>query len=180
LHPTFIKEDHYLEGLLRKLKELEYAPLTEFLTVRNLFLLDLIQQNTQSFSFRTAICEMMAHYLSPESAETVSRLEPEDFASRILRGYVLSLPVGGRDAAPDLAKYCIVTGFLFRGWITYTKGKEGYPGLVGIVNEANRKRQERLEMLRGPARVEVERIVKSEGFRMKEMAMKVQRNTGVI
>lgn len=122
----------------------------------------------------------MAQQLSPESAETISKLEQEDFSARVLKGYILSLPPGGREAAPNLAKYCIVAGFLFRRWIVYTKGKEGYSGLVGIVDEANRKRMGRLKMLRGSAKEDVERIVNSEGFMMKTMAMRVQKNTGIV
>ena len=137
-------------------------------------------QNIQSFSFRTALCEIIAQQLSPESARAISELEQEDFSSRVLKGYILSLPPTGREAAPDLAKYCVVTGFLFRGWIVYTKGEEGYSGLLRIVDEANMKRLGRLEMLRGSAKEEVERIVKSEGFMMKTMAMRVQKDTGII
>ena len=137
-------------------------------------------QNIQSVSFRIALCEMMAQQLSPESAKTISKLGQEDFSSRVLRGYILSLPPAGREAAPDLAKYCIVTGFLFRGWIVYTKGEEEYSGLLGIVDEATSKRQGRLEMLRGSAKADVERIVNSEGLMMKTMAMRVHKGTGIV
>jgi hypothetical protein len=137
-------------------------------------------QNIQSSSFRIALCEVMAQQLSPESAKAVSKLEQEDFSSRVLKCYILCLPPAGREAAPDLAKYCVVTGFLFRGWIGYTKGEEGYSGLIEIVEEAHRKRLGRLDMLRGSAKEDVARIVNSEGFMMKAMAIRVQKDMELV
>lgn len=136
-------------------------------------------QNIQSCSFRIALCEMMAQQLSPESAKTISKFE-EDFSSRVLKCYILCLPPAGREAAPDLAKYCVVTGFLFRAWMVYTKGEEGYSGLTEVVDEAIRKRLGRLDMLRGSAKEDVTRIVNSEGFMMKTMAIRVQKDMELV
>src|SRR5438552_14732910 len=110
-------------------------------------------QNIPSNTFREVLCEMMAQHLSLEYSKTVGKLGPLDFTSRLMQGYLPSLPPMGREAAPGLAKYCIVTSFLFRAW---AKEREMYPGLLGIVNDAIRKREERVETLKGPSRAEVE------------------------
>ena len=129
--------------------------------------------------FRTVLCDMIAQQLSPESTNIVARFQLGEFSSKVVQAYIPSLPSAGREAAPDLAKYCIVVGLLFRAWILYTKGQEGRAGLVAVVDEAVHRREERIKGLKGPARAKVEGVVNREGQMMKVLAAKLAKDTGV-
>src|SRR5271170_1710385 len=133
-----------------------------------------------SCSFQIALCEVMAyHLLSTESSKRVVKFHADGFATELIKGYMLSLPSGGREAATNLAKYCIITGFLFRGWVRHTKGEEGYPRLVEIGSEITRKREESLETLKPAERAKIEDVVRREGRYIQIIALKLQRDTGV-
>lgn len=122
----------------------------------------------------------MAQQLSAESVKAINKFHLEDFSLKVFRAYIPSLPPTGREAATDLAKYCVVTGFLFRGWVVYNKAKERYSGLSAIVQEAIRRREERLESLKDGARADVEGVVQRESRIMLALAKKVQNTTGVV
>src|SRR5271169_6801895 len=107
---------------------------------------------------------MMAQQLSPESVKAINNFNLKELSAKVFRAYVPSLPATRRDGANDLVKYCIVTGFLFRGWVVSTKAKEGYPGLTEIINEAIRRRQNRLENLKDGGRGDVENIIRHEAI----------------
>ena len=87
--------------------------------------------------------------------------------------YIRSLPPNGREAATDLAKYCIIVGLLFRLWITYTKGKEGCAELVDVVEEALQRRETRIASLKQADREEVGGLARREGRMLKLLALKL-------
>jgi hypothetical protein len=78
----------------------------------------------------------------------------------------------------NLIKYCRIVGLLFRTWAVYTKGREGWPGLRGIIDDALRKRNERIAGMSG--REDVKRIVGLEGRMMMVLATKLERDTGIV
>jgi hypothetical protein len=122
----------------------------------------------------------MAQQLSPESAKLIVQHKALDFSSKLLLAYIPSLPLTGRDAASHLAKYCIITGILFRGWLVYTNAEEGCPGLRVTIEKAIEKRKERLENLKPSAREEVESAVRLEGRILETLVLKLERDTGVV
>ena len=178
MDPEFLKDQTYLEALVRKILPLDHQSLLSLLRVISSS--TQLIQNIPSFSFRIALCEMMAQQLSPESVKAINSFNLEEFPAKVLRAYIPSLPSGRRDGANDLVKYCIVVGFLFRGWVFSTKAKERYPGLTGIVNEAIRKRKNRLESLKDGERQDIENVISLEAMMMKTLAIKVEKETGVL
>lgn len=121
----------------------------------------------------------MAQQLSPESVKSIAKHKEMEFSMKLLLAYIPSLPPTGREGAPDLAKYCIVTGILFRTWLLYTKAQEGCPGLRVAIEKAIERRKERLESLKQSARAEVEGIVRLEGRILETLALKLERDTGI-
>jgi hypothetical protein len=122
---------------------------------------------------------MMAQQLSPESVKAINNFCLEELSAKVFRAYVPSLPAT-RDGSNDLIKYCIVTGFLFRGWVVSTKAKEKYPGLTGIINEAIRRRENRLESLKDGGKGDAENVIRHEAIMMKALTMKVEKETEVM
>jgi hypothetical protein len=121
----------------------------------------------------------MAQELCPEAGRAITRLRLElDFPSRIMEAYIPSLPPAGREGPVNLIKYCRIVGLLFRAWVVYTKGQDGWPGLRGIIDDSLRKRNERIAGMSGGENVE--RIVDLEGRMMMVLAMKLERDTGVM
>ena len=120
----------------------------------------------------------MALRLSSEAAKLIRRLESDKYStssSRLFRGYLCSLPLTGREGAGDLAKYCIITGYLFRAWVLRTNKEERYDGLIDAVDDAIQKRDDRLQSLKPSARQEVEDVVRRENCILKLLVLKLER-----
>ena len=58
-------------------------------------------QNIPSNTFREVLCEMMAQHLSLEYGETVGKLGPLDFTSRLMQGLFLDEPTTGTIPSPN-------------------------------------------------------------------------------
>jgi len=102
------------------------------------------------------------------------QLKSNGLSLQSLMGYIRSLPPSGREAAPDLAKYSIIVGILFRSWIKHTEGKEGGPELVVCVEEAIKRRESRIAALKQGDREIFGNLVRREGRMMKLLAKKLE------
>lgn len=122
----------------------------------------------------------MANQLASElgKLQIVRLYDIDAFAENIFQHYLPCLPPTGKEAAPDLMKYCIITGLLFRGWVLYTDGKTKYPEMTQIIDNAIRRREQRLTELKGDAKEEVKKVVGREGMFLKAFSMKVIRTQG--
>jgi len=126
----------------------------------------------------------MALQLSPEARNIIPEASKSSkkirdcfsLEEKLVRAYIPSLPLKGRDAHIDLAIYCIVCGFLLRK-LVLSHEYVNNPGMSKIVERACRRREERLEELTESNRGQVEGIVKREGMIMRILARKMDNRT---
>ena len=138
-------------------------------------------------SFRTALCIFLAERLSPDAVRRIENLNyrrdslgPPDLSLKIARGYLPALPPKGKDAASNLAKYCVVTGLILRGWMVSTKGMgKGKKEMRGAVDQAILVREERFQELKGGCKTEVETVLRREEMMLKAFVRKLEKDSGV-
>ena len=123
----------------------------------------------------------MAEDICSDSLKTSNALRKagkDSLSDLLFQAYLPRVPSTKRDGARDLAQYCIAVGTLFRLWFNQTKGEETYLGSTEIVEEAIRKREEKLQSLKAHERKHIEGIIKREGYMMKTLSSKIAKQTG--
>ena len=123
------------------------------------------------------LCEYMSNQLAPEVGDLnmVGVYDMEIFTENVFKRHLPSLPPGGKEHASDLMKYCIISGLLFRGWILYTKGRTKYPAMAEIIENAVRRREQRISDLKSDAQNEVKDVVNREARFLKAFLLKIMR-----
>jgi len=122
----------------------------------------------------------MANQLAPElgKLDIEGLYNIEKFTKNVFQHHLPCLPPTGKEGASDLMKYCIITGLLFRGWVLFTNGQRKYPEMAQIIDNAIRRREQRVTELKGNAKEEVEKVVGREGRFLKAFSMKTMRAQG--
>jgi hypothetical protein len=127
------------------------------------------------------LSESIADQLCPEAlkaANSLRKSKSNTIREMLFQVYLPRIPQSKRDAARDLAQYCVAVGNLFRLWWRFGGSAEGYLGSTEIVEEAILKREEKLESLKLGERMLVEDIIKREEYMIKAMSLKIAKTTG--
>jgi hypothetical protein len=173
LHPEFLREDLFLDSVVRRLIMLKsHNDLHQFLTVRpskN----NADTQNIPAASFRTAVSEQLAFQTCPEARDKARQCT--NLADRLFLAYLPSLPA---KTAADLPRYCIATGILFRTWVRHKDDVgEGFVAFRGsareVVEDALGKRERRVVEVGVGSREEVARVVAREGRVLRTLVGKI-------
>jgi hypothetical protein len=160
--------------MVARLIKLHHSPLSDFLAVQPLTRKK-VTKHTTSVSFRIMLCESLGRYYSASSESAQEWLKSDRFAVRVLNGFLPTLPsAAGKDAGENLAKYCIICGFLFRGLLVADEvRREELRVVQKAVNDAITRRREWLEWKRESK--EVRDVVDKEDKMLRLVAQKMRR-----
>jgi hypothetical protein len=173
LHPEFLREDLFLDSVVRRLIMLKsHNNLHQFLSVSNPSN-KANAQNIPGASFRAALSEQLAFKTCPEARDKA--LQCTHLADRLFLAYLPSLPA---KTAADLSRYCIATGILFRTWVRHKDDVgEGFCAFGRsareVVEDALGKRERRVEEVGVGSREDVARVVAREGRVLKALVGKI-------